>query len=99
MLVVVHAINNFRHYITCYQVFIHTDHSTIRYLMKKEIKNCRITRWFLLIQEFNITIQDRPGKDNQVANFLSRIHSPGDPNPVSNNFPDEHIFSITVKTP
>jgi len=34
-LVVVYAINKFRHYITDYKVFVHTDHSAIHYLMKK----------------------------------------------------------------
>ena len=34
-LVVVHAIKNFRHYITGYETFIHTDHFEIRYLMNK----------------------------------------------------------------
>jgi hypothetical protein len=29
LLVVVHAINKFRHYITGYQAFVHTNHSTI----------------------------------------------------------------------
>ena len=28
-LAIVHAVNKFRHYITRYEVFIHTDHSTI----------------------------------------------------------------------
>ena len=28
-LAVVHAINKFRHYITGYQVFVHTDHAAI----------------------------------------------------------------------
>jgi hypothetical protein len=28
-LVVVHALNKFRHYITGYQTFVHTDHATI----------------------------------------------------------------------
>jgi hypothetical protein len=36
---VVHAINKFRHYITCYEVFVHTDHSAIRFLMNKPITN------------------------------------------------------------
>ena len=69
-LVVVYSINKFRHYITGYEVFIHTDHSTIRFLMNKRITNGRITRWLLLLQEFNITIIDRPGKENLVADFF-----------------------------
>lgn len=61
-LAVLHAINKFRHYITGYEIFIHTDHSAIRYLMNKIITNGRVTRWLLLLQEFNITLLDRPGK-------------------------------------
>jgi hypothetical protein len=59
MLAVVHAVNKFRHYITGYEVFIHTDHSSIKYLMNKPITNGRITRWLLLMQEFNIAVLNR----------------------------------------
>lgn len=99
MLVVLHVVNKFRNYIIRYQVFIHTDHSSIKYLMNKPIINGRISRRLLLMQEFNITILDRPGKDNQVIDFLSRLHLSGDIVLVSNNFPDEHLFAITVKNP
>jgi hypothetical protein len=85
-LAVVHAINKFRHYIIGYEIFIHTDHSTIRYLMNKPITNGRVTRWLLLLQEFNITILDRPGKENVVADFLSRIHNEGELVHVNDNF-------------
>jgi hypothetical protein len=69
LLAVVHAINKFRHYIIGYQAFVHTDHSTIKFLMNKPVTNPRVTRWLLLLQEFNINIIDRPGKDNLVADF------------------------------
>ena len=70
---VVYSINKFHHYITGYEVFVHIDHSTIRFLMNKPITNGRVTRWLLLLQEFNITVIDRPGKENLIADFLSRI--------------------------
>jgi hypothetical protein len=38
-LAVIYAINKFRHYITGYSTFFHTDHSTIKYLMKKHVTN------------------------------------------------------------
>jgi hypothetical protein len=41
--------------------------------MNKPVTNPRVTRWLLLLQEFNINIIDRPGKDNLVADFLSRM--------------------------
>jgi len=72
-LAVVHAINKLRHYITGYETFVHTNHSAIRYLMNKPITNGRVTRWILLLQEFNITMLDRPGKQNTNVDFLSRI--------------------------
>jgi hypothetical protein len=95
----VHAINKFRHYITGYQAFVHTDHSAIKLLMNKPVTNPRVTRWFLLLQEFNINIIDRPGKDNRVADFLSRMILLGDNAPVEDNFPDENLFSISTLTP
>jgi hypothetical protein len=98
-LAVVHSINKFRHYITGYEVFVHTDHSAIRFLMKKTVTTGRITRWLLLLQEFNITIVDRPGKENVVADFLSRIPQDSTDIPVNDNFPDENLFAVAVKTP
>ncbi len=41
--------------------------------MNKPITYGRITRWLLLIQEFDITIVYKPGKDNVVADLLSRL--------------------------
>ena len=49
-LAVVYSINKFRHYITRYEFFVHTDHSAIRFLMNKPITNGRVTRWLLLLQ-------------------------------------------------
>jgi hypothetical protein len=74
-LAIVHTINKFKHYIIGYEIFIHTNHSTIIYLINKPITNGRVTRWLLLLQEFNITVLDRHGKENVVADFLSRIHT------------------------
>lgn len=49
MLVVIYYVNKFRHYIIGYEVFVHTDHSAIRYLMKKPITHGKVTRWLLLL--------------------------------------------------
>ena len=98
-LVVVHSINKFLHYITGYEVFVHTDHSAIRFLINKPITNSRVTRWILLFQEFNITIIDRPGKENIVADFLSCIQHEDGTKPVDDIFPNEHLFVVSIKTP
>lgn len=72
-LAVIYAINKFRHYITGYPIFLYTNHSAIKYLANKPITNGRVTLWLPLLQEFDITIRDRPGKENLVADFLSRV--------------------------
>jgi len=47
-IIVVHVINKFRHYIICYQIFVHTNHSAIHFLMNKLVTNGRVTRWLML---------------------------------------------------
>jgi len=73
LLVVVHSLKKFRHYITGYQAFVHTDHAAIKLLMNNPDVNARIIRWLFLLQYFNLTIIYNPGKQNVVAYFLSRI--------------------------
>ena len=73
-LAVVYSLHKFQHYITGYQTFVHTDHAAIRYLMNKPDVNARIIRWLLLLQQFDLTIIDKPGKENVVADFLSRLY-------------------------
>jgi len=97
-LAVIYAINEFRHYITRYPTFFHTDHTNIKYLMNKPITLGCITTWLLLIQEFDITIVDKPGKDNVVADFLSRMDTSDEGTPVEDSFSDEHIFEISTHT-
>ena len=96
---VIHAVNKFRHYITGYPVVLYTDHSVIKYIANKTITNGRVTRWLILLQEFDITIKDRLGKENLVTDFLSRMPKPVDAATIEDQFPDEHLFTVTVKTP
>ena len=67
--------------------------------MNKPITNGRVTRWLILLQEFNIIVLDRLGKEDLVADFISRINHEGDVIPVDDRFRDEHLFSIFVNTP
>eukprot|EP00253_Pinus_taeda_P014367 PITA_14367 len=99
-LVVVHSLNKFRHYITGYQTFVHTDHAAIRYLMNKLDVNAHIIRWLLLLQQCDLTIVDKPSKENVVANFLSRLDLPaGEEGTVDDQMPDEHLFAISILSP
>lgn len=39
--------------------------------MNKPMVNGTVTRWFLLLQEFNITISNNHGKNNIFINVIS----------------------------
>eukprot|EP00253_Pinus_taeda_P004027 PITA_04027 len=100
LLVVVHYLKEFRHHITGYQTFVHIDHVAIRYLMNKTYVNSRIIRWFLLLQQFDLTIMNKSGKENVVVDFLSRVNFPaGEEIMVDDQMPDEHLFAISVLSP
>ena len=47
----------------------------------------------------NITIIDRPRKENLVEDFLSRINHGREMSPVNDDFPYEHLFSLATKPP
>eukprot|EP00253_Pinus_taeda_P006866 PITA_06866 len=51
------------------------------------------------LAEFDITIKDRLGKENPVADFLSRMSKPIDAVVVEDQFLDEHLFVVAVQTP
>lgn len=78
---------------------MHTYHSAIKYLMNKPLTSGRVTRWLLLLQEFNITIVDRPVKSNVVSYYLSRLNNPGEAIPVDDDFPNEHLFAVSTESP
>jgi len=68
--------------------------------MNKLDVNARIIRWLILLQQFDLTIVDKLGKENVVANFLSRLDLPaGEERVVDDQLPYEHLFSISVLSP
>ena len=96
-LAVVFACEKFRSYILGSKIIVHTDHGALKHLFAKQDSKPRLIRWVLLLQEFDLEIKDRRGKDNGVADHLSRLEE-GDqgPSPISikEEFPDEHLFAL-----
>ena len=39
---------------------------------------------------------DRPGKENLILYFLSRIHNNDENTPIDDSFPDEHLFDVST---
>ena len=67
--------------------------------MNKPITNARITIWLLLLQEFDITIIDGPGKEIVFADFLSHFTNSDDILPVEDSFLDGNLFAVSALSP
>ena len=95
-LAVVFALEKFRSYIVGSPVTIFTDHAALKYLLSKHDTKPRLTRWILLCQEFNLTIKDKKGVENVVADHLSRLVPDSNSHgiPIGDSFPDEQLFAL-----
>ena len=96
LLAIVFALDKFRAYLLGARITIFSDHSALKFLLKKPDAKPRLIRWMLLLQEFDIEIRDRCGSENQVADHLSRIEGPLDLLPIRDDFPDEHLMSLSA---
>ncbi|XP_070054098.1 uncharacterized protein [Nicotiana tomentosiformis] len=74
ILAIVFAIKKFRPFLMDSKVIIHTDHATLRYLMSNKKSKARLMRWVILLQEFDICIQDKNGEEEQ-SDILGACHS------------------------
>lgn len=54
------------------KTIVYTDHQALQWLFETNHKIQRHIRWVLRLQGFNFEVKFRPGKDNQVADCLSR---------------------------
>ncbi|GKC51756.1 reverse transcriptase domain-containing protein [Tanacetum coccineum] len=99
LMAVVFAFDKFRSYLILSKTIVHTDHSALRHLFKKQDAKPRLIRWILLLQEFDIEIKDRKGTENVAADHLSRLENneTSDDSEVDDNFPGETLMEINTK--
>ena len=68
------ALQHFEVYVTSSSlVIVYIDHNPLVFLHKLKGKNQRLLRWSLMLQEFNLDIRHIKGRDNVIADCLSRI--------------------------
>ncbi|GJW71480.1 reverse transcriptase domain-containing protein [Tanacetum coccineum] len=101
LMAVVFAFDKFRSYLILSKTIVHTDHSALRNLFKKQDAKPRLIRWILLLQEFDIEIKDKKGTKNIAADHFSRIKNDeiSDDSEVDDNFPEETLMEININEP
>nr|CAH7758418.1 unnamed protein product [Callosobruchus chinensis] len=73
MLAVIHCLRQWRTLVLGRELVIYCDHKALSFALTCRLRSARLSRWILYLQEFDFTILHTPGKDNTVADVLSRF--------------------------
>jgi len=71
-LALVLALRAFSVYVGSSHVTVYSDHSPLQFIQKMANHNQKLLRWNLELQQYNITVVHRPGKQNLIPDILSR---------------------------
>jgi hypothetical protein len=72
MLAIMHALAKFRQYLVGAKFVVRTDHNSLKYFLAQKDLNERQQKWVSKIQAYNFDIEYVKGKNNVVADALSR---------------------------
>ena len=72
MLAAVVMCTHFRSYLRGSQFTLRTDHSSLRWLQKFKNEDGMLARWYLLLGQFSVTFEYRPGSLHTNADGMSR---------------------------
>ncbi|PAA84541.1 hypothetical protein BOX15_Mlig014170g1 [Macrostomum lignano] len=73
LLAVVWAMKHFRNYLaSAGEILVFTDHKPLQGLLNTKEPEGRLARWITFLQEINFKLLFRPGRENVVADALSR---------------------------
>ncbi|GJS26274.1 reverse transcriptase domain-containing protein [Tanacetum coccineum] len=101
LLAMVYAFEKFRSYLVLSKTIVYTDHSVLKYLLAKQDSKPRLLPWILLLQEFDVIIQDKKRAKNLAADHLSRLENPHqdvlENKETNKTFPLETLSMVTFR--
>ena len=77
-LALVYGVTICRPYLQQEKFIAHTDHSALRWLMTISDPSGRLQRWRLRLSEFDFVVMYKKGKENTIADALSRSTTQGE---------------------
>ncbi|KAF7823723.1 putative gag-pol polyprotein [Senna tora] len=69
------TLETWQHYLWSREFIIHSDHESLKFLKSQGKLNKRHARWLEFIETFPYVIKHKKGKENVVADALSRMYS------------------------
>ena len=68
------AVKHFEVYVSSVvgEVVVYSNHSPLTFLLKFHSSNARVFRWSLVLQAYGLVVRHIAGKDNMIADALSR---------------------------
>jgi hypothetical protein len=72
MLAIMHALAKFRQYLVGAKFIVKTNHNNLKYFLEQKYLNERQQKWVRKIQAYDFDIEFVKGKNNVVADALSR---------------------------
>ena len=71
----VRSLETWHHYLWPKEFVIHSDHESLKYLRSQNNLNRRHAKWVEFIESFPYIIKHKKGKDNVIADALSRRYT------------------------
>lgn len=72
-LAILFALEKFQHIVQGYEVVVKTDHRALSFVKSGAEGNRKLARWWAELLGYNVRIEYYPGKQNIVADALSRL--------------------------
>ena len=69
---IIHALKMWRHYLLGKKFILMTDHISLKYFFTQPDLTARQARWLSFLSEFDMDIKHIKGKENKIADALSR---------------------------
>ncbi|XP_067139029.1 uncharacterized protein [Centruroides vittatus] len=89
---VVWALKKFHYWVYGNAVKVITDHNPLRYLTLSTPHSAKLARWALALQNYNVEIEHRKGKNHTNADALSRLEIRSNPEPPDRT--DKAVMSV-----
>jgi len=87
------AVEHFHNYLYGTKIKIFTDHAPLTHLLTKKNPHPRMERWMLRLKRYELEFFHKAGKDNVVADMLSRLLNAED---INENSADDYLDVIVA---